>query len=121
MKSASGQIFAIAQGAVVTGGFLAGRGGNTQTVNHPTVGRIIEGAIVEQTAPSVQPSNSLHLQLRRADFITASRIVAALNSKFADPAGHTAQAVNSGLVSVQVPTAFAGRPVEFIAAWMTFS
>ena len=43
LKSAGGQIFAIAQGAVVTGGFLAGRGGNTQTVNHPTVGRVIEG------------------------------------------------------------------------------
>jgi flagellar P-ring protein precursor FlgI len=48
LKGADGQVYAVAQGAVITGGFVAGRGGNTQTVNHPTVGRSPEGAIVER-------------------------------------------------------------------------
>jgi flagellar P-ring protein precursor FlgI len=46
MHGANGQVYAVAQGPVVTGGFVAGRGGNTQTVNHPTVGRLPGGATV---------------------------------------------------------------------------
>jgi flagellar P-ring protein FlgI len=113
LRAANGQVFAIAQGSVVTGGFVAGRGGNSQTVNHPTVGRVIEGAIVEQSPPSVTPADTLHLQLRRPDFSTASRISSAINQRFS--AG-TAHALNSGLISVRVPDTYAGRSVEFIAA-----
>src|SRR6476646_2210625 len=40
LKGPDGQVYAVAQGPVVTGGFSAGRGGNSQTVNHHTVGRI---------------------------------------------------------------------------------
>jgi flagellar P-ring protein FlgI len=113
LRAANGQVFAIAQGSVVTGGFMAGKGGNSQTVNHPTVGRVLDGAIVEQSPPSVTPVDMLHLQLRRPDFSTASRISAAINQQFRPG---TAQAINSGLISVHVPENYAGRSVEFIAA-----
>src|ERR1700685_272246 len=112
LRAANGQVFAVAQGSVVTGGFVAGRGGNSQTVNHPTVGRVVDGAIVEQSPPSVTPVDALHLQLRRPDFSTASRISLSINQQF--QAG-TARALNSGLISVQVPAAYRGRSVEFIA------
>lgn len=113
LRAANGQVFAVAQGSVITGGFVAGRGGNSQTVNHPTVGRIVDGAIVEQSPPSVTPVDSLHLQLRRPDFSTASRISSAINQEFQTA---TARALNSGLISVQLPAAYHGRTVEFIAA-----
>jgi flagellar P-ring protein FlgI len=113
LRAANGQVFAIAQGSVVTGGFVAGRGGNSQTLNHPTVGRIVDGAIIEQAPPSVTPIDSLRLQLRRPDFSTASRICSVINQQF--QAG-TARALNSGLISVQVPSSYLGRSVEFIAA-----
>ncbi|MBV9761650.1 MAG: flagellar basal body P-ring protein FlgI [Acidobacteriaceae bacterium] len=113
LRAPNGQVFAIAQGSVITGGFVAGRGGNSQTVNHPTVGRIVDGGIVEQSPPSVTPTDSLHLQLRRPDFSTSSRISAAINQQFPNSSAH---ALNSGLVSVQVPAAYHGRTVEFIAA-----
>ncbi|MGC2662237.1 MAG: flagellar basal body P-ring protein FlgI, partial [Bryobacteraceae bacterium] len=116
MRASNGSVFAFAQGSVVTGGFVAGRGGNSQTVNHPTVGRVVDGAIVEQTAPSVEPTGLLRLQLNRADYTTASRIALALNQKFGD-GGHTlAQAKNSALVQVEVPDQFKGQTVEFVAA-----
>src|SRR6266849_422736 len=51
LKAADGQVYAVAQGPVLTGGFVAGRGGNTQTLNHPTVGRVPGGAIVERSPP----------------------------------------------------------------------
>src|SRR5436190_19147766 len=54
LKGADGQVYAVAQGPVVTGGFAAGKGGNTQTVNHPTVGRISSGALVEKAAPGIE-------------------------------------------------------------------
>jgi len=47
LRGINGQVYSIAQGPVVTGGFILGGAGNTQTVNHPTVGRIPGGAIVE--------------------------------------------------------------------------
>src|ERR1700687_4375699 len=48
LRGIDGKVYSIAQGPVVTGGFIAGGAGNTQIVNHPTVGRIPSGAIVER-------------------------------------------------------------------------
>src|SRR5713226_766910 len=81
MKAADGQVYAAAQGAVLTGGFVAGRGGNTQTLNHPTVGRVPGGAIVERAPPSVTPDAKIKLQLHQADFTTAARVAEILNRR----------------------------------------
>lgn len=116
LKGADGQVYAVAQGSVVTGGFVAGRGGNSQTVNHPTSGRVPNGAIVEKTPPSLPPSSkTIHLQLKQADFTTAARISEALNKKFPGQGTPIAHADNSGLVSVDRPASFENRPVEFMA------
>src|SRR4051794_16412127 len=75
LRGADGQVYAVAQGAVVTGGFSGGRSGSSQTVNHPTVGRAPGSAIVERAAPSAPPHGSVRLQLRQSDFTTSARIV----------------------------------------------
>jgi flagellar P-ring protein precursor FlgI len=116
LRGADGQVYAIAQGPVVTGGFSSGRGGASQGVNHPTVGRTPEGAIVERPAPSVEPRGSVRLQLRRSDFTTSARIVEAINRRFAQsPASPPARAESAGLVAVAIPAAFAARPTDFVA------
>jgi flagellar P-ring protein precursor FlgI len=115
LRGVDGQIYSMAQGSVVTGGFVAGKGGNSQTVNHPTVGRISSGASVERAAPSVTPNGSVKLQLKQADFTTAARISAILNQTFADQGPAIAKAENSGLVAVTVPPKFASHTIEFIA------
>jgi flagellar P-ring protein precursor FlgI len=117
LRGADGQVYAVAQGPVVTGGFVAGRGGASSqtTVNHPTVGRCPEGASVERPAPSVAPKSLVHLQLRQSDFTTSSRIVDAVNRKFASSAAPSAHAENSGLVAVAIPAEFASRTMEFMA------
>jgi len=117
LKAADGQVYAVAQGAVVTGGFIAGRGGNTQTVNHPTVGRTTDGAIVERAPPSIAPTSHLKLQLHQADFTTAARVVEVLNARFGIAAGakNVAHAESPGVVVVDVPESYAKRPVEFVA------
>jgi flagellar P-ring protein precursor FlgI len=116
LRGADGQVYAVSQGPVVTGGFIAGRGGGAQTtVNHPTVGRSPNGATVERPAPSVAPKNLVHLQLRQWDFTTSARIVDAVNKKFASETSISAHTDNSGLVTVAVPPEFAARPMEFMS------
>jgi flagellar P-ring protein precursor FlgI len=113
LKGVDGQVYAVAQGSVVTGGFVAGRAGNSQTLNHPTVGRIPSGATIERAGPDPNIASELRLQLRRPDFTTAVRIATALNKRFAG-AG-VARAANSSMVGVRVPPDFSARTAEFIA------
>jgi flagellar P-ring protein precursor FlgI len=114
LRGADGQVYAVAQGPIVTGGFSSGRGGTSQTVNHPTVGRGPGGASVERGAPSVEPKGTIRLQVRQSDFTTTARIVEALNKKFTD-GKPTAHADNAGLVSVTVPGEYNARVTEFIS------
>lgn len=116
LKGPDGQIYAVAQGPVVTGGFGAGKtGGSSQVVNHPTVGRVVNGALVEKNAPSIAPTSELRLQLRSADFTTAARIAEAVNQRFASNNKPAAHAENSALVSIQIPLSYSKRTIEFIA------
>ncbi len=115
LRGADGQVYAVAQGPLLTGGFVAGRGGATQTVNHPTVGRLPAGAIVERAPPSVAPSSHLNLQLHDADFTTAMRIVDAINRRFGVDGAAVAKAESSALIAIDLPAAYSSRPVEFVS------
>jgi flagellar P-ring protein precursor FlgI len=114
LRGINGQVYATVQGPVVTGGFLAGHTANSQTVNHPTVGRIPNGVSVERLAPSVPLGTSIKLQLKEADFTTSARISEALNRHFA-ASGAIAHADNAGLVTVAVPPKYATQSTEFVA------
>ncbi|MSV30271.1 MAG: flagellar basal body P-ring protein FlgI [Bryobacterales bacterium] len=116
LRGANGQVYAVAQGPVVTGGFSAGRGGNSQGVNHPTVGRVAGGGLVERSPPSVAPPSVVKLQLRRPDFTTASRMAEALNKRFGAERAPVARAENPALVSVDTPESYRTKQVDFIAA-----
>jgi flagellar P-ring protein FlgI len=115
LKGADGQVYAVGQGPVVTGGFVAGGAGAKQTLNHPTVGRIPNGAIVERGSPSPAAGPHLKLQLRVADFTTSARVAAAVNTRFAPGGSQIAHADNAGLISIDIPSGYASRSTEFIA------
>lgn len=115
LRGVNGQVYATAQGPLITGGFIAGRSqANSQTVNHPTVGRIPNGASIERLAPSVPVGNVVKLQLKAADFTTSARISEAVNRRFSSD-GAAAHAENSSLVVVKVPPSYNNRSIEFIA------
>lgn len=114
LKGPDGQVYAAAQGSVVTGGFVAGRGGSSQTVNHPTAGRVPNGAIVEKAAPSIAPSDRVHLQLKQADFTTAARVSQAINRKFGNKSAQPAHADNSTLITIATPPEYKSRTIEFL-------
>jgi flagellar P-ring protein FlgI len=116
LKAADGNVYAVAQGAVITGGFVAGGGGAKQTMNHPTVGRTPEGAIVERAPPSISPTAHIKLQLHQADFTTAARVVDVLNKRYPAASGISiAHAESPGVVVVDVPEAYSKRTIEFVA------
>jgi len=121
LRGIDGQVYSIAQGPVVTGAFVAGGVGNTQTLNHPTVGRVPGGAMVERAAPSVAPVKQIRLQLHQADFTTAARIAEVVNQHFSSEPKPIAHADNSGLVSVAIPAEFSTRTTEFVASLETLN
>ena len=90
-------------------------GGNRQTVNHPTVGRVTGGATIERASPSTSFASEVRLQLKQADFTTAARITEALNRQFGSDSP-VARAQDAAAVTVSIPKEFASRSTEFIAA-----
>lgn len=117
LRGLDGQIYGVAQGPVVTSGFIASGGaGNKQTVNHPTVGRVPDGAMVERPAPSVSLEGELRLQLAHADFTTASRIAESVNRHFGRDGAPVARAEDSASVRVVAPAEWKGRAADFVAA-----
>lgn len=86
LLGADGQVYAMAQGNLVVGGFGAGgRDGSRVTVNVPSVGRIPGGASVErEVASSFSHGDSLVLNLNRGDFTTARRLADAINESLGD-------------------------------------
>jgi flagellar P-ring protein precursor FlgI len=107
-----GRVYALAQGPVSVGGIVAsGQGGDTVQKNHPTVGRVPSGAVVEREVPMALDPNAVTLNLRAADFTTAVRLAQAVNGV----AGEVARAVDPSTVVVRVPPAEQPRLMEFIA------
>lgn len=102
LKGADGQVYALAQGNVIVGGFSAdGQSGSSITVGNPMVARIPAGATVERALKNpFSEGNSLQLSLHQPDFTTLDRLSNAINMAF----GYgTAQAIDGGTLSVNVP------------------
>ena len=113
LKGIDGQTYAVAQGSVSIGGISAGDRGNSVEINHPTVGRVPNGANVERIVPvTLAADNNITLVLRAEDFSTASKLDQVINAKFG--AG-TARAADGRNVDVSVPAKFAANRVAFIA------
>src|SRR5205823_3268459 len=113
--AADGNTYAVAQGPLVLGGFSAGNASTGVTVNHPTVGRIPNGANVERAVLTGLPQTveSLELVLDRADFTTVRRAADALNTSFGGP---IASPIDARSIRLAVPANYQQRPVDFMSA-----
>ena len=80
LKGADGNVYALAQGPIIVGGFDHGRGSSNLKRNVPTVGRIPQGAMIEKTVNTTfVNSGKILLSLKESDFTTADRIAGAIN------------------------------------------
>jgi flagellar P-ring protein precursor FlgI len=113
LKGADNQVYAVAQGGVITNSFSYGGQAASAQKNHPTAGRISDGALVERELPNVlADKQTLRLNLQKPDFTTASRITAVINDKFKAPVAFSSDA---GSIMVSIPASHQGRTVEFVA------
>lgn len=106
-------VYAVAQGPVVVGGFSAGGGDAVVQRNHPTVGKVVNGAIVErEIRTQIINEGSLVFLLRDPDYASAVRMAEEINRYFP----RSAQAMSPQSVRVQVPDNYAGAETTFIAS-----
>jgi flagellar P-ring protein precursor FlgI len=114
LKGPDGNIYALAQGPLLLGGYSASGGGSSTTKNHPTAGRIPNGATVEREIPlDFNARDHLHISLFRPDFTTVSRAVEAINDTLS---GDFASAVDAETIRVNMPVEYQGNAVGLMAA-----
>ena len=110
LKGADGNVYAIAQGNLVVGGFgISGGDGSRVTVNIPSVGRIPGGASVERMVASPFGSgNHVVLNLNTSDFTTARSVANAINKTIGPD---TAKPIDATSIKVNAPTNVSHRVV----------
>lgn len=108
-----GEVYALAQGPVSVGGFIAAGRAAQAVKNHQNVGYIPEGAIVEKAVPvNLTAKEELQLLLQFPDITTAKNIAEKINKTFG--AG-IASAVDPSTISIKVPSIYRGKVLDFMA------
>jgi len=113
LQGPDSQTYAVAQGPLLVGGFSASAGGASVTKNHPTVGRVPEGALIErEVGGNFNSRTTLRYALLEEDFTTAMRVVQVINEELGEK---LAQPLDARTVELQIPKEFSGRAVELVA------
>jgi flagellar P-ring protein precursor FlgI len=115
LKGADQKTYAVAQGALLLGGFSAkGSSGSSVSSGTMTSARMPEGALIEREVPTtIINDDTLRLSLRNPGFTVSARVAEAINKSLGEG---VARAEDGGAVLVKVPAAYANRPVELVAA-----
>jgi flagellar P-ring protein precursor FlgI len=113
LMGADGEVYAVAQGPVVVGGFQAAGAAQSIKQGVQTSGRVPGGASVERELQnSLDDMSNLRLALRNPDFTTANRIEDAINAQLGPG---TAAASDLGTVDVRVPASYTHRVTALLA------
>jgi flagellar P-ring protein precursor FlgI len=110
LRGGNGVVYAQAQGALLVSGFASSAGGNTTSVNVPTVGSLPGGAILANSIPASFSQNGVtQLLLDTPSFQTAQQIADIINASYGQG---VASATSPGEVDLQNT---GGTPVRFLA------
>ncbi|MBI4475687.1 MAG: flagellar basal body P-ring protein FlgI [Acidobacteria bacterium] len=113
LRAPDGTVTALAQGPLTIGGFGGGKGDNSVQVNHLTVGRVPNGAVLQVAHPlDLQSRDSILLALNEADFGTARRVAEAIAAELGQESAH---AVDAATVAVRVPTDYRTAIADLLA------
>jgi len=117
LRGANDEIYAVAQGAVTIGGFLAGGNSNSGSAvgkNHTTVGYITNGALIEKELRyDFEKTRQLTVNLFQPDFTTLNRLASTVNSRIGDV---DVKLVDSGSALVTVKDSYKGSIVSLLSA-----
>lgn len=113
LMGADGEVYAVAQGSVATGGFTAdGKSGSNVSKGVPTSARIINGAIIEREVGfELSTLGTINLALHNPDFTTAKRLATVINKTYGTS---TALPKDPTTVTLTVPATFQNRTMEFL-------
>ena len=114
LKGPNGRIYALAQGPLSVGGYRYDANGNVIQKNHPTVGSVPGGAVVEvgMGGEVAAAGQNLTFVLSEPDYTTANRIAEAINAQVG--AG-LAKAHDASGIDIAVPDAQREQLVAFVA------
>jgi flagellar P-ring protein precursor FlgI len=115
LKGPDQQVYALAQGPIVTGGFaVTGASGTGVQKNHPTVGIISKGALIEKEVPfSLEGRKELAITLFNPDFTTAEKMKEAINQFMGGP---YSKCLDSGTIKISIPEPIQNNIAEWIAS-----
>lgn len=114
LKGPDGKVYAVAQGPLTIGAFSFGGKAAKAQKNHPTVGRITGGALIERKAPGTfADDGTLSYSLRSSDFTTAANMSNKINAEYG---ADTAFPIDSATVKVVIPEDFLNNKVQFVAS-----
>ncbi len=113
LSAADGQVYAVAQGPLSIGAFSFGGKAAEVQKNHPTVGRIAGGAIIEKSPDfKIGTEGTLTYQLDAADFTTAANAADSINRTYGQG---TAFADTPGTIQITIPPQYRDQVVDFIS------
>jgi flagellar P-ring protein precursor FlgI len=113
LRAADGNVYAVAQGALVLGGFSASGAGATVSKNQTNVAIIANGAIVENEVHFVLGQDkSFKILLHQPDFTTATKLAATVAVAIQEA---QVRAVDSGTIVVKMDPAFSGNITEIVS------
>jgi len=102
LKAPNGRVYALAQGPLSVGGYKYDLFGNLVQKNHPTVGRIPGGAVVEVDVPTIDGSErgNVVFLLVDPDYTTAANVAESVNRALGR---RLARARDASSVDIAVP------------------
>ncbi len=112
LLGADGEVYAVAQGSLAIAGFQAQGEAASITRGVPTVGRIVNGGLIEKEIDfQLNRMKNVRLALRNPDFTTAKRVAAAINDYMGS---NTAEPTDPSTVALQLPGNYKGNIVQLL-------
>ena len=112
LMGADGEVYAVAQGSLVVGGFSAKGDAQTIVKGVPTSARIPNGAIVERELGfEFSDMETLRISLHNPDLTTARRVSQAINAFLGTPAS---AALDPATIRLTVPDSYQGTLVNLL-------
>jgi flagellar P-ring protein precursor FlgI len=113
LVGADGEVYSVAQGPIIVGGFSATGNAQTITKNIPTVGRISNGATVErETGFELSQMQQMRLSLRNPDLTTALRVEKAINERVGQ---RISKAIDPTTIVLAIPQSHRSEMVTLLA------
>jgi flagellar P-ring protein precursor FlgI len=112
LSGVDNEVYATADGNVSVDSFVAGGQAATVQKNHPTSGRITNGAIVtREVCTTLVKDGAIRLMLREPDYETASRMVSVINQW----SPSTSRAIDPATVEIMLDPSHRNDLMGFIA------